>query len=75
MKEQFMRSGVGVWLDHRKAFIVRILDGAVETHSLVSGVERHVRYSGGSPEDQVEHRFTNQLNLYYLAGQTGDEKA
>jgi hypothetical protein len=60
-----MKSNVGVWLDHRKAFIVRIVDGGEETYSLVSDVEKHVRYSGGKPEDQVENRFTNHLNEYY----------
>ncbi len=60
-----MKSNVGIWLDHRKAFIVRERDGVEETHALVSGVEKHVRFSGGRPEDQTEHRFTNHLNEYY----------
>jgi hypothetical protein len=62
-----MKSNVGVWLDHRKAFIVRERDGVEETHELVSDVEKHVRYSGGRPEDQMEHRFTNHLNEYYAS--------
>lgn len=60
-----MKSNVGVWLDHMCAFIVCMRDGGEETHSLVSDVEKHVRYSGGRPEDQVENRFTNHLNEYY----------
>jgi hypothetical protein len=28
-------------------------------------MEKHVRYAGGTPEDQQEHRFTNHLNEYY----------
>jgi hypothetical protein len=60
-----MKSNVGIWLDHRKAFIVRERDGVEETHALVSDVEKHVRFSGGRPEDQMEHRFTNHLNEYY----------
>jgi hypothetical protein len=63
--EHFVDDNVGVWLDHRKAFIVRLNGGGEETHSIVSDVERHVRYSGGKPEDQQENRFTNHLNEYY----------
>jgi hypothetical protein len=60
-----VKSRVGVWLDHRKAFVVRIHDGSEETHSVSSDVEKHVRYSGGRPEDLLENRFTNHLNEYY----------
>jgi hypothetical protein len=60
-----VKSNVGVWIDHRKAFIVRLHDDAEETHSIVSDVGKHVRYSGGKPEDQIDNRFTNQLNEYY----------
>jgi stalled ribosome rescue protein Dom34 len=62
-----MKKCVGVWIDHRKAVIVTIKDGAEEIHSVVSGVEKHVRYSGGMPEDQQEHRFTNHLNEFYAS--------
>jgi len=60
-----MNKNVGVWIDHRKAVIVRITDGVEEIHSIVSGVEKHVHHSGGSPEDQQDHRFTNHLKEYY----------
>jgi len=36
-----------------------------EMHTIDSGMEQHVRYSGGKPEDQQEHRFTNHLKEYY----------
>jgi hypothetical protein len=55
----------GVWVDHRKAIIVRIQDTVEETRSFLSGMEKHVRYSGGEPEDQQEHRYTNHLKAYY----------
>jgi stalled ribosome rescue protein Dom34 len=64
-KEKSMKSNVGVWIDHKKAVIVRIHDGVEEMHSLDSDMEQHVRYSGGKPEDQQEHRFTNHLKEYY----------
>ena len=28
-------------------------------------MEKHVRFSGGKPEDQQEHRFSNHLKEYY----------
>ena len=60
-----MKINVGIWIDHRKAVIVRITDGVEEIHTFVSDMEKHVRYSGGEPEDQQEHRFTNHLKEYY----------
>jgi hypothetical protein len=63
--EQSMKRNVGVWIDHRKAVIVRIIDGVEDVRSIDSDMEKHVRHSGGSPEDQQDHRFTNHLNEYY----------
>lgn len=60
-----MKSNMGVWIDHRKAVIVRTTDGVEEIHTIVSDVEKHVHHSGGSPEDQQDHRFTNHLKEYY----------
>jgi hypothetical protein len=60
-----MKRNVGVWIDHRNAVIVRITDGVEEIHSIVSDMEKHVHHSGGSPEDQQDHRFSNHLKEYY----------
>ena len=60
-----MQRFAGVWIDHKKAVVVRITDGVEEINSIVSDVERHVRFSGGKPEDQQEHRFANHLKEYY----------
>jgi hypothetical protein len=60
-----MTRNVGVWIDHRRAVIVRLTDGTEAIQSIESDMERHVRYSGGKPEDQQEHRFANHLNEYY----------
>lgn len=65
IKENSVKSNVGVWIDHRRAFIVRMHDDVEEIRSVVSDVEKHVRYAGGKPEDQLENRFTNHLNGYY----------
>ena len=60
-----MNRNVGVWIDHRKAVIIRLAGDANEIHAIESDMEKHVRYAGGKPEDQQEHRFTNHLNEYY----------
>lgn len=60
-----MKRNVGVWIDHRKAVVVGITDGVEDIHSIVSDMEKHVRFSGGQAEDQQEHRYTNHLNEYY----------
>lgn len=60
-----MKRNVGVWIDHRKAVIVRMTGDVDEIHTVESDMEKHVRYAGGKPEDQQEHRFTNHLNEYY----------
>ena len=65
MQEITMKKQVGVWIDHRKAIIVRVRDDVEEIHSITSDVEKHARYAGGEPEDRRDHRFTNHLNAYY----------
>jgi len=66
MKQEIsMKKQVGVWIDHRKAIIVRVRNDVEEIHSIASDMEKHVRYAGGEPEDRQDFRFTNQLNEYY----------
>jgi len=64
-----MKTNVGIWIDHRKAVVVRLRDEDEEILELVSHMEKHVRYSGGaaesSGEDQRDMRFTGHLNTYY----------
>jgi len=60
-----MMKQVGVWIDHRKAIIVRVRDDVEEIHSIASDMEKHVRYAGGEPEDRRDRRFANHLNEYY----------
>lgn len=60
-----MTGNAGVWIDHKKAVIVGIQDGVEEMHTIDSGMEQHVRYAGGKPEDQQENRFANHLKEYY----------
>jgi len=50
---------------------VTIVDGVEETKRIDSGMEKHVRFSGGSRseqgggEDQQDRQFTGHLNSYY----------
>ena len=68
-----MNSNVGLWIDHREAFIVfaaNAADSAEETKRIESGVEKHVRFSGhaaseGGAEDQRDRQFETHLNQYY----------
>jgi hypothetical protein len=64
-----MSKDVGLWIDHRKAVIVRVTDNGEDTSLISSDMEKHVRYSGtaqqDSAEDQRDTRFIGHLNKYY----------
>ena len=66
-----MKSAAGLWIDHRKAVIVIVSDEGEETKQIESGMEKHVRFSGGSrseegkADDQRDRQFTGHLNTYY----------
>jgi stalled ribosome rescue protein Dom34 len=68
-----MKSAAGLWIDHSKAVIVIVSDKGEETEQIESGMEKHVRFSGGSRseqgggEDQQDRQFTGHLNTYYDA--------
>ena len=66
-----MTRQAGLWIDHREAIAVYFEDGVEETKRIESGVEKHVRFSGGiespdgSADDQRDRQFAAHLNLYY----------
>ena len=66
-----MKKKIGLWIDHRETIIVTLGEQGEETRRIESGMEKHVRFSGGSGsengsgEDQRDRRFTNYLNSYY----------
>lgn len=66
-----MKKHIGLWIDHREAIIVTLGEHGEETRRIESGMEKHVRFSGGSEsgdrtgEDQRDRRFTTHLNSYY----------
>lgn len=69
-KEKSMKRDVGLWIDHREAVIVTVSDKGEETRRIESGMEKHVRFSGGSrseegsADDQRDRQFTGHLNNY-----------
>lgn len=65
-----MKCKVGLWIDHRKAVIVKITDGVEEIKQITSNMEKHVRFSsdpsaGRWAEDMRDRQFVNHLNSYY----------
>jgi len=66
-----MKKQAGLWIDHKEAFIVFVGDNGDETTRIESGMEKHVRFSGGNrpenglAEDQRDRQFSVHLNRYY----------
>jgi hypothetical protein len=65
-----MKTEIGLWIDHRKAVIVKIKDKEEEIKEITSQMEKHVRYSnseseGGAGEDVRDRKFGNHLNDFY----------
>jgi hypothetical protein len=68
---------IGVWIDHEKAILTRLVNGSVETRKILSEVGPHVRLSGGArskttwgPQDVVsdgprDRKYRNELTRYY----------
>jgi hypothetical protein len=69
--ETSMQRKAGLWIDHRETFIVFVGEDGEETRRIESGVEKHVRFSGGnrpedgSADDQQDRQFVAHLNKYY----------
>ena len=74
-KVQLMKKEVGLWIDHKQAVIVTLVDQVEETKRITSDIEKQVRYSGasrGSHDDTTEirrdrqdRRFDDHLSKYY----------
>ena len=68
-----MKKELGLWIDHREAVIVTVANKVTkkeeEIKRINSDMEKHVRFSGnspeGSPEDQRDRRFEGHLHQYY----------
>jgi hypothetical protein len=65
------KGNAGLWIDHREACVVFVGDGGEVTRRISSGMEKHVRFSGGnrpedgSADDQRDRQYTAHLNRYY----------
>jgi hypothetical protein len=69
-----MKSAAGLWIDHSRTIIVMLSAEGEKAERIRSGMEKHVRFSGGSrfdgagtslEEDQQDRRFGNLLSQYY----------
>ena len=72
-----MNTKAGVWIDHRKAFVVQITEDGEETQQIGSGTDRPFVSAGGPgskqpdrrqgfvAESTQEHKFMNELNTFY----------
>jgi hypothetical protein len=58
---------VALWIDHRHAVIAAVAGDTEELRHVLSGVEKHVRFSAGEggSEDGRDRRFEGHLNRYY----------
>jgi hypothetical protein len=77
--EQRMNDGAGIWIDHRKAFVVTLSDDGEDTKLILSRVEKHPERGGDSPlkgryeahsvpaDDRRQRALTGELNTYYDA--------
>jgi hypothetical protein len=74
-----MKTKVGLWIDHRKAVVVTLMEKGEEVGLIISKVEKQLRRSGGSPlkgpyephqvpeQDSRQRALKGHLNIYYDA--------
>lgn len=70
-----MKIEAGVWIDHRQAVIVTLIDQVEDIKRITSDVEEQVRYSGDSVgshddtseirRDRQDRRFDAHLTAYF----------
>jgi stalled ribosome rescue protein Dom34 len=65
-----MNSKVGLWIDHRKAVMVFLTDGREEIREIASHMEKHVRFSGDSDQEDSaddirDRQFAGHLDRFY----------
>ena len=62
-----MQRDVALWIDHRKAVIAGVMGDTEDLTRIVSGMEKHVRFSAGEggAEDSRDKRFEGHLHQYY----------
>ena len=62
-----MQRDVALWIDHRQAVIAAVTGDTEDLTRILSGIEKHVRFSAGEggAEDSRDKRFEGHLNQYY----------
>lgn len=75
MKKQVLRQ-YGIWIDHKNAIVVSIIDGVVTSEKIRSGIDSHVRFRGegsnktgefgfsATREKNTEHRKAGELRKF-----------
>lgn len=63
-------SNVGVWIDHRKAVMVFLSEDGPEIREIASNIEKHVRFSGMSDQEESaddirDRQFAGHLDRFY----------
>jgi hypothetical protein len=64
--ETAMIDCAGIWIDHRKAFVVTLSADGEDTKLILSGVEKHPQHSVPA-DDRRQRALTCELNKYYDA--------
>jgi thiamine biosynthesis protein ThiC len=72
-----MTINAGIWIDHRKAVVLRITDEGEDIRQIISGYNKMAHGARGAPvknaytrndfvaEDKLEHKAESHLNKYY----------
>jgi hypothetical protein len=64
--EKTMKKEIGLWIDHRKAVIVRIENKVEVTREIISHMQKHTRFSSNiTAEDTSDRKFGDQLGRFY----------
>ena len=72
-----MQKQIGLWIDHRKAVMITLMDGTESTREIISGLEKRTRFSDNPRakipdekimamnEDSRDRQFENHLEDFY----------
>ncbi len=55
--QQVVSHQVGVWIDHREAFVVFSNEPTIKEHSISSGIEKHIALLGRAQSLRVLQRI------------------
>jgi hypothetical protein len=64
-REPHMIDSAGIWIDHRKAFVVTLSEDGEDTKLILSRVEKHPQRD--TADDRQQRALTGELNHFYDA--------